>query len=149
MPVRRQEILREFIERLETIAVANGYQTDAGQTLFIGETPALGEDDPAAAIAVLVGDEEPQYQGEQLLIRLPYDVQAHVRADLDEPWLTVEQVIADIKRAVELADRTLGGLVKRQIERGAVRALPRESGSTTVGASVTYYAPYTEAWGDP
>lgn len=149
MPIRRQEILREFIERLGAITKANGFQSDAGETVFIGEAPDLGEDDPTTAIAIVVGDEEPTYQGEQLAIRLPYEIQGLAKANLEEPWVTIEEVIADIKKAVELPDRTLGGLVKRQIERQAVRALPREPGSTTVGASVTYIAPFVEVWGDP
>lgn len=146
---RRQLILSTLIERVSVIRVANGYQTDAGATLFIGETPPLGPDDPAAALAIVVGDEEPLYQGEQLFIRLPYDIQALANPGLEQPWLVVEATITDIKRAVELADRTLGGLVKRQIERRAVRSLPREPGTETIGAAVTYVAPYTEKWGDP
>jgi hypothetical protein len=149
MSVRRQLILAEFVERLRVVSVANGFQTDAGEALYIGETPSLGPDDPAAAIAIVVGDETPSYQGMQIYLELPYEIQALARADLDQPWLTVEQVIADIKTAVELEDRTLGGLVKRQIKRGTVRTLGRDDGSTAVGAAVTYLAPFTETWGDP
>lgn len=149
MSVRRQLVLEEFKDRLARVTVANGFQSDAGETLFVGETPDLGEDDPPAAIAILVGDEEPVYQGVQLHIRLPYEIQAHVKANLEQPWETVEQIIADIKKAVELEDRKFGGLIPRQIERGTVRGLPREAGQTTVGAAVTYLAAYTETWGDP
>ena len=149
MPIRRQEILTVLRDRLETIAIAAGYQTDAGENVFLGELPALGEDDPDVALAIVVGDEVPQYQGEQLFVRLPFELHTIAKADLDEPWLTVEQLIADVKRAIEQPDRTLGGLVRRMIEREAVRTVPREPGSTTVGAMVVYVAPYLEAWGDP
>lgn len=148
-PSRRRLILEALLARLQVIEVANDYATDAGQHVYLGVTPALGIDDEDVAIALVVGDEEPRYQGVSLLIALPVEIQALAKADLDEPWVAVEDVIADIKRAVELEDRTLGGLVKRQIERGSVTTLERPDGGTTVGASVTYLCPYAENWGAP
>lgn len=145
----RLQILQALTTRVQEITVGHGFNTDAGLTVFLGETPQLGPEDPPAAVALVVGDEVPKYQGENVFIELPIGVQALARADLDQPWVTVEALIGDIKRAVELADRTLGGLVRRQIVRGPVVALEREPGSTTVGASVTYFAPYVEAWGNP
>ena len=150
MPASRRRLIVEALKaRVEAIRVANGFETDAGVTVFLGETPPLGPDDPETAIAIVVGDEDPQYQGANLFIRLPVAIQALARADLEQPWLAVEDLIGDIKRAVELEDRTLGGLVKRQIERGSVVALEREPGSTTVGAAVTFVCPYVEGWGTP
>lgn len=146
---KRQYLLEALNTRLAAITTANDFQTNAGQHIYIGETPALGPDDEDEALAIVIGDEEPQYQGVNLFIALPIDVQAVVKADLDAPWMTVEAIIGDIKRAVELEDRTLDGLVKRMIQRGPVRALPREPGSTTVGAAVTYVAPFLEGWGTP
>lgn len=149
MATRRRSILEAVKTRLEAIRQDDGYATDAGETVFLGEAPALGPDDPDVAIVILVGEDEPHFQGEHVLLRLPLEIQAVAKADLDEPWLAVEDVLGDIKMAVETTDRTLGGLVKRQIERGATVTLEREPGSTYVGATLTYYAPYTERWGHP
>lgn len=149
MSSRRQQIVEALKARLEAITIANGFDTNVGTTIYVGESPDLGPDDADTAIAIVVGDEEPQFQGEHVYLELPISIQAIAKANLDESWLNVEAVIGDIKRAVELADRTLGGLVKRQIVRGPVRALHREPGNTTVGASVTYIAPFTEVWGSP
>lgn len=145
----RQELLSAFAARVGAIQKVDGFQTDAGLTVFLGETPALGADDPAEAIAIVVGDDEPRYQGEQILIRLPILLVALVKAELEEPWVAIEAILADLKTAVELPDRTLGGLVRRQIERGQTRTLPREMGSTTVAAALTYWCPYLEVWGTP
>lgn len=146
---RRQLILEALRDRLALITVEHGFNTDAGATLFTGETPELGEGDPEVAIALLVRDEEPQFQGENILTRLPIEIQALAKADLNDPYLVAEQILGDIKRAVELDDRTLGGLVRRQLERGVTRTLTRQPGSVTVGVGVLYVAPYVEKWGHP
>lgn len=143
----RQELLEAFKTRVSAIAKADGFQTDAGLTVFLGDTPALGPDDPPEAIAIVVGDDETRYQGEQVLIRLPVLLVALVKAELEEPWAAIEAILADLKTAVEKPGRTLCGVVK--IERGVTRTLPREMGSTTVGAALTYWCPYVECWGNP
>lgn len=145
----RQRILEAFMARIQQITVENGYETDAGSRVYLGETPELGEDDPINAIAIIVGDTEPQYQGAQVLERLPVEIQALAKADLDQPYIAAEVILGDIVRAVEQEDRTLGGVVKRQIEVGPTRTMRRESGMTTVGISITYYAPFTRVFGRP
>ena len=149
MATKRRLILEGFKARLEAIQRADGFTTDAGATVFLNEAPALGPDDPDVAIVILVGVDIQTYQGEHIMLQLPLRIQAIAKADLDEPWLAVEDVLGDIKTAVELEDRTLGGLVKRQIERRETETLERESGSAYVGAGITYLVPYTERWGHP
>lgn len=145
----RQAILSELLGRVGRITIGNGFATDAGQKVFVGETPVLGPDDPETAIALVVGnDTQPdEFLGDDILTRLPIEVQAIARADLDQPWLTVEAVIADVKHAIETADRTLGGLLARNLLRGTTRTLPREPGATAIGAAVQYAAIYLETWG--
>ncbi len=131
-----------------SVLVERGFATDVGQRVYLGEAPQLGPDDPDAAVALLLG-EQPGDLGLNVFTEIPLECQAHAKADLDAAWLTVENVIGDIKRAVELADRSLGGLVLQQLRRGPVKAIQREPGSTTIGASVTYLAQFKEAWGAP
>jgi hypothetical protein len=148
-PSTRQQIIEVFRARLLAIAAGAQFETDAGATVFVNETPALGPDDPATAIAVVIGEDIPSRSGEHTILELPIEIHALANADLDAPWVAVEAVLADIKRAIELPDRSLGGLVKARIERGSTRTLEREDGSTTVGAGITYLVPYAEVWGDP
>lgn len=146
---KRQQILAEFVSRLATIRTANGYNTEAGATIFSGEAPQFGPDDPTTALALVVGDDETGYQGENVKCDWPIDVQGFVRATSD-PATVIEELISDIKRAVEQPDRTLGGLlVPRGIERGNTRALKRETGSEYVGAAVEYRVTFCEKWGAP
>lgn len=149
MPSRRQLILEALRDRVEVIATAAGYETDAGRAVFVGEAPDLGEDDPDQAIALIVGDEVPGSQAENVHTELPINIAALAKADIDQPWLAAEAVLGDIKRAVELEDRTLGGLVKLRLQRGPTRTMQREPGSATVGIAIQYRAPYVEKWGAP
>ncbi len=149
----RQQILTELLSRVATIAIMGGYQTDAGQLVLLGETPQLGPDDPPAAIALIVRDDVPSDQssfGESVdgltVTTLPIDIQAVVKADLEQPWVSVEQVIADIRQAVETNDRSLGQLLTLPLARGRTRTLVREAGSTVVGAGLEYRATFDEPW---
>lgn len=146
---RRQVILAALRIRLQAIHVADGYQTDAGDAVVIGEAPQLGPDDSDVAIALMVQDDDIQYQGENVNALLPIEIQAVAKVDLERPWWTAEMVLGDIKRAIEVDDRTLAGVVPRRIQRGRTRIKDREAGSSTVGIGVTYIAPYLEAWGRP
>lgn len=143
----RQTVLEALKTRLEAIQIADGFQTDAGSLVVLGEIVELGEADPDAAIAIIVRDEEVPYQGENILIRLPIDIQAMAKASLSQPWVTIEHLLQDIKQAVELEDRRLSGLLRRDLERGPTRTLEREPGSTTVGAAIPYVALLVEGWG--
>jgi len=145
----RQTILEAFKACLQTIQRANGYQSDVGLRVFMGEVLVLGEDDPDEIAAVVVQEDEVRFVGKKLAVRLPVQLQAQAKATLDEPWARVEAVIADIKTAVETENRDLGGRVRWQIGRESTRAMDRQEGSLIVGASITYVVPYGEAWGMP
>lgn len=148
----RQAILTELLTRVSGIQIADGYSTDAGLLVLFGETPMLGPEDPATAIAILVRDDAPDdlggYGGDggDSVTKLPIEVQGIARADQKNPWLTVEDVIADVRRAVESADPTIGGLLTKQLQRGRVRPLNREPGATSIGASQLYTATFVDPW---
>lgn len=146
---KRRAILEVVLARLQAIQTADGFATNAGSTVFLNDTPVLGDDDPNVAIAILVDEDAPGFRGENVHVALPINIQAHAKADLDEPWIAAEDVLGDIKKAMELADRTLGGLLASRLDRGPTRTVPRVEGMTTVGVSVGYTLPYSERWGQP
>lgn len=148
---RRQRILEAILDGLKLITPGDTFQTDLGQRAYLYEAPAFGpeDDDAKSAIVIAVSDEEVVWQQVKLLIKLPIEVQALVDSDLDQPWLAAETIIGDIKRAMELDDRRLGGLLNAEMERRSVRALPREPGTTAVGLGVGYMLTFTEVWGVP
>lgn len=155
MSSTRRLVIEAVQDRLQLI-LKPAYNTDAGRNVYLGEAPGMGPDDPAEVIAVVVGDEELGHQGENIVVTLPVDVQAIVKVSSgalvppDEPYVVLEAMIEDIKRAIEQSDRTLGDLLlPRGLTRGGVRSLAREPGSEFVGAAVQYRATFGEKWGTP
>ncbi|MGE3175918.1 MAG: hypothetical protein AB7O32_00495 [Vicinamibacterales bacterium] len=149
-PSTRQQILEALKTRLSAIDGRPPFETEIGRTIHLGEMPALGPDDPIEACVLLPEDDVVDFQRANLLIDWPITIGAVVKADLDEPWVLVERAIADIKRAVELADRRLGiALVRDQMRRGTTRVFERPEGSTVTGAGISYTVYYQEAWGNP
>lgn len=153
---RRQLILEALRTRAAEIEIANGFQTDVGKRLYFGEVPNLGPHDSNQALAIIpMEDQIGELQLGNLSILLPVNFVALAKPTLSEPWVIVEQVIADIKKAIELEDRTLGGLLTggrnnpEGLIRGTTEVAVRQSGSDAVGAMVTYVCHYAEAWGHP
>lgn len=149
MPTTRLTLLQTVIGMLEGILIASGYETNLGATLDVGEIPELGPDDPDDRLVLTINPDRVTYQGEDKFVRLPLTIAVLRKADLADPLATIETGLGDVKKAMEVADRTLGGLVARQFEVGSTRAIPRAPGSVTVGAAIDYEFPYREAWGRP
>lgn len=147
---KRSLILEALVTRLEAIA-RRPYETRAGRTIFVGEVPDLGPDDSDEAIVLSLGEEELGTQIRKLVVTWPIEIQARVKASSERAWVTREQLVADIQRAIELDDdQTLGGLlVKPGIQGGAVRTFDREPGSTTIAAGVRYTFEFWRSWGHP
>lgn len=151
---QRRQVIEALVQRLSDIQLANGFETDAGEAIYTGEAPQLGEGDPDQAIAIVIGEDQPRMAGPGFLVTMPIHIHAVAKASLDDPWTPIEQVLADIKRAVEVAEeddpgRRLQGLLVGPLERGNTQTLPREAGSLTVGVAITYGVQLKEGWGRP
>lgn len=144
-------ILEEIKTRLEAITAGDTFETNAGQKVYLGEVVTLGPDDPEAVLAISPSADQPTWSNQKIAILWEIELQAIAKADLEEPWVNIEVLIADIKRAIELpGDVRLGGLLgDKGLERGATRMLERPEGANTVGAGVTYVLRFIEAWGHP
>jgi hypothetical protein len=152
---KRIGALLEIKRRLQLIAKPT-FWTDAGLNVLMGEQPVFGPDDPDVAIAVVLGSSTDERQGltKIHMSRLPLSVQAFASAapkDGTDPLIAVEEVVADIKRALELEDETLAGWTKPDggFRRVGVRVIPREEGSEFVGAAVDYELLFEDGWGKP
>ena len=150
MPSTRQTFLEEiFRARLQTIRVTAGFNTDAGETVFLGEVANLGPHDPDTAIAIVPGDIEVRRdQARKLFVQLPVEIQLVAKVSLDEPWVRIEQMLADVQKAIEVDDDLIRG-AERSLAYGSERVLPREAGMTTTGAGITYVATWARKWGQP
>ena len=122
MATRRQDIIDEVISRVSAITKTNGFSTNAGRNVYVGEIVKLGENEPDSAIAIVIGNETTVSQRVKVIYDLDIEIQALVKAQLDQPWTLAEVMIGDIKKAVELEDRRLGGAVNGSGTNGLERA---------------------------
>lgn len=148
-PSKRQRLLEAIRAQLQAIDGAGTFETRAGENIELGFLPDFGEDDADIGIAIIPVDDAQGFQGEHVVIGLPIEIHALAKASLAAPWIAAEQVLGDIKRAVEISDRTYGRLAKGHVKRGTTRTAGREPGSATVGIVITYIANMTESWGAP
>lgn len=145
---KRLQILDAMAALLSEITIANGYETNAGNALYIGAAPELSAADAPAGIAIVPLDATTRESGPQWE-SFPLEIQAIAYADLEQPWIAVELVIGDLKRAIERTDRTLGSILKGDLLRNSTKTIERQPGSKTVGAGVTYLCSFVEPWGEP
>jgi len=150
MPSTRQAFLEDvFRARLKTIRVIDGFNTDAGETVLLGEVVELGTDDPDAAVAIVPGDTQVRRdQARKIFVQLPVEIQLIAKVDLDESWVLIEQMLADVQKAMEVDDELIHGY-ERSLAYAGERVLPREAGMSTTGAGVTYVATWARKWGTP
>lgn len=154
-----KRVLAEVEARIARITPENGFATDAGRTIFMGAIPQLGQDDPDAAIAIVPDDQEWETLGEHFRCDWMIAIYAVVNAvtlggseGRSRPWMLAEDVLADIKRAMEPATdprRRMGGLLTGTLRRGPTRHFERQSGSEVIAKGQSYEHPVTEVWGHP
>lgn len=144
----REQILERLLELVSGIEQSAGFHTDAGHAVALGERVDLGEQDPDVGIAIVLEPDEVINQHVGIRILLTAEIQALAKVDINEPYLAIERVLADIKRAIEIEDRKLG-ILTEPITRGSTRTITREPGSTTAGVGVSYRISYPEVWGNP
>lgn len=140
---KRRKAILELVRRLEFIQVVKGYSCDAGLNILLGERPAFGPDDPESAISLAFGPDDPTTSGGLVRRRTPIEIHAMVRADLEEPLITLEQLICDIRAAVEIEGRTYYGQIAASgvmayTFNGALPNLPNLSGLTVTIGAQTY-----------
>lgn len=136
----RQAILELVKARLQAIPDAS---------VYLGVAPELGQDDPDQAFAIIPGDDQVDLTGKSIAVALPIEIQILAKANLDAPWVAVEEGLAAVKVAMEIDDTLFGGGAKLAITRGVTRTLEHQPGQLAVGASITYPFSYGEAWGQP
>ena len=143
----RQLIAEEALRRLRRITIANGFDTDAGQYVFLGEKVVLSTDDATQAIAIEIEGSAVEDDagfgpaiGQDLSLRMSMSVQAIASADLDEPWIAADQVLSDIKKAMENPDVDSWPDAVKDFGPAEQRddTLKREEGSATNGAVANY-----------
>lgn len=146
---KRQLVLEAFKRRLEAIKDADGFFTNAGDYVSLWERKVFGTADPDEWLVVIPGEDSIGMQQVKVVSNLQVVIGLGVKATLEEPWARIEQLLMDVKKAMELEDRTLGGLLTNRLQRGSTQPFVREPGSKRLAASIVYIAPIAEVWGEP
>lgn len=156
MASTRLQILNALKARLEVITIAAGYNTDAGANVLMGEMPTFGPDDPDCYLSILTPSDAPVWVGENVVSEITLRIAAicaskgATEPPSTSPSIALENLVEDVKRAVEVADRELGGLIRRPgLKRGQVRPFDREPGVDVVGAVLEWSGTVCEQWGTP
>lgn len=148
---KRLRILYALRERLRVINQAAGYYTDVGRDVRLDRRDPDYEEAPLCHLYFETG-EVSAAQNERTRIGQPVTIVAVAKLKSNEPEELGEFLLADIQRAIELDDRTLGGLLSRAAEGlqpVAFEISMPDSGSDIVAAAISYAAPYIRTSGDP
>jgi hypothetical protein len=146
--------------RLETITIANGFQTDIGLTVFRGKG-RIDEGDVPCCVIYEAGDKKDgdsqaaSLAGGPTRMKLSdvhlmqrYFIEGHAPCDPDHPNDAAHAIIADLKRALFDGDRSFGDRVRRLFYHG--RAIGRrEDGARIVNASIVVDAEIVENLASP
>lgn len=147
-------IMKEISNRLADVRIAAGYYTNAGQQVVRGQHALDSSVLPGFALW-LDGNSTAQalQQRAQADAEIVIEAVAKFSGD-DEPENIALYLAADISKAIEGTDRTLGGLLFTDTERQGITWQSEEiyypeDTDNQVGVRVSYAAPYIRRPGDP
>ena len=143
-------IIDAVAARLADIQVANGYYTDMGLRVILDFRAPQSEELPA--VSVFLGERAAESNlGCDARVEMLINVIGYVAKDGGQAYLLGDEILADIQRAMETEDETLGGLLRFQygMAYAADEIFMPEVGADAVGARVSYTAPHVRKYGDP
>lgn len=140
--------------RLADILIANGYNTDAGNQVYLGFRQ-INPDEVASGPALLVYelDDEPREDDadfcQEMIVDLNFQVEGIQAFGTDPTSEVLGLLWQDISQAVFLpADKNLGGLAL-SVRRGPRTFAYPEDGAATIAVRQIVTVTYAETYGDP
>ncbi len=138
--------------RLKTILTGSGFNTDAGNNVYRGRRSFEAVHLATVPVAVTVFSPETEAEDDNR-DRIDNDMTVAIEfvavpQDADNPFDTAQDVLGDIATAVELADRTLGGLAVNFRRAGQTVQMPADS-ATVVTGRASYAAVFPDLYGKP
>jgi hypothetical protein len=153
-----ERVMDWAVARLAQIAIADGYETDAGANVSRARR-TFGETElPALTVfeeSEVPGNGQTSDETDSFTTRLGFAVFAHVVCDQADTGQRLGLMRADVKRALMRPD-ALGnagvsdddGQIGSLIYQGSTAA-PREDGASIESVRVSFIAKYPETFGDP
>lgn len=140
-------ILQAVASRGYAIRQADGYYTDLGSDVRLDKREPDINDLPVLLVYLGTRTAE-DTQNKRAKCATTITVEGFCAPAGDAETIGIE-MLADIQRAIELEDETLGGLTPQGLEFQSDEIYMPESGENVVGAMVTYTAPHIRKSGDP
>ena len=147
-----QRVLTAVGTRAASVLTAGGYYTNCGANVRYTRRQPNREDLPC--LHIWLGDRTSQEtKNKRARVSGTVTVAGYVATNYgDNDEQIAIQILADIQRAVELEDETLGGLLQSSVygiawERDEI--YQPDEGESVVAAAVTYAIPHIRKSGDP
>lgn len=141
------QVATAIFDRVSTISIANGYNTDIGLNVLRGRRRIDTSDLPC--LTIIEGEDSPQAQTlRSVNISQRYYLEAQDECDPDHPNDKAHLLLKDLKRAVFGPDSDLTKTVKNVKYAGRAIA-PREDGTTVVIASIQIEVLFVEDLTNP
>lgn len=141
------EVSTAISDRVSTITIANGYNTDIGAKVLRGRRRIDNSDLPC--VSIIEGEDNAQSQTlRSANITQTYYLEAQDECDPDHPNDKAHLLLKDLKRAVFGPDSTLMKTVKN-VKYGGRAIAPREDGTTIVVASIQIEVMFVEDLTNP
>ena len=147
------DILEAIETRLQAITVVGGYNTDAGNQVYLGKRQ-VNPDEVDTGPVILVFDESDELAEEggnvcgTEFVQMSVSVQAFMEYVAIAHTRLMHLLIQDIKRSIFLSDSTMGGICSAVLYGGREVDYP-EPGGETVAVTVTVNILYFESYGAP
>lgn len=150
------QAIEAVIERLKTIRLVDGYNTDAGHHVQWARRFVSQDDLPG--IVVWRNDETPETNTQDRLdMRLTLALEGHVAAERADTGQALEYLLADIKKTVFVRSGVGRGLVTTDVTNGlannvvpiGVTAVARDDGQISEAVQVIIEIQFPELYGDP
>ena len=140
-------IVKTLSDRLKVIDGSDPYYTAIGSTVVRGKRQFSESELPACACYLAPRSVE-DGKGDQQKINAQLIIEAHHTVG-DHPEDTAIYMLADIQRAMELADETVGGKVLNRVDfAGDAITYPEDAGKT-VAVQVAYDIDHIRTYADP
>lgn len=137
----------ELSNRLGTITVTNGFQTDIGTNVFRGKRRL--EEANLPCVVIMEGDDSVTATSlKSASIFQQYFFEGHAACDPNNPNDKAHDIIADLKKAVFNGDLTFGRTIRKIDYKGRSIAT-REDGTPVVAASIHVEVQFVEDLTNP
>ncbi len=146
---RRERITAELKDAAETILIANGYKTNAGESVYANRSN-VSDDDTYPLINIVESEDsvtaQKGFNGVMHNLQLPFSIEAHNKCDPLDPSPKGYELLNDLKKCF-FSLKTSKDILNIKYVGAFIKQ--RDSGSSYVRAKVSLSVNYIENLSDP